>query len=192
MVQSVNLPLNSIVPQPYRGGLHTRTGKTHVAIIITYVVLRSEKYFTKKFLFTMLKYRLTAIPAIVCSDAVPKTSSEKPTNLQAKWPNNHWPLRMLAIQNGRCSVAMMMSVHARFSTNMLVMELRRGFLWMVTTTKKLPTMQAIHIKTAIVTSMPTCNGVRPRGSYSNSWILLVFFPSILWCRIFLVTSVKMR
>ena len=32
---------------------------------------------------------------------------------------------------------------------------------MVTTTKELPTMQAIHIKTAIVTSMPTCNGVRP-------------------------------
>ena len=52
---------------------------------------------------------------------------------------------------------------------------------MAITTSKLPTMHAMHIKTAIVTSMPTCNGVRPRGSSSNSWMLLVFLPWIFMC-----------
>ena len=38
---------------------------------------------------------------------------------------------------------------------------------MASTTNEFPTMQAIQIKTAIVTSIPTCNEERPRGSLTS-------------------------
>ena len=54
---------------------------------------------------------------------------------------------------------------------------------MTTTTSKFPMIQARHIKTAIVTSIPTCSGVRPRGSTSASGVSLKFlacrFDSVL-------------